>query len=205
MFASAAGVEFVVILGDLHHPRLDEGILIQHLVLHPGAGLRQRPRQGESRPWPPMDQPSDFALQFVVSRAARLTDQQRELRRQLAASIDDAVHCIDQIFEMQVRLSAIGLAGEQIAGGLLLVDAGDLLRQECRPAILVIDAGEAQDHGGDFPALPLHDLFGLGLGIGIRPFWLDRPILVDRLAALARGVDQQRARKDKLLDLEAPA
>src|SRR3546814_5980729 len=69
---------------------------------------------------------------------------------------------------MQVRLPGRRVAGIDVADELPLVDVGDLLRQEGRPASLVIDAGRAQDHDRDLAMLRGEQGFRVRLGLRIR-------------------------------------
>ncbi|MCE3257612.1 MAG: hypothetical protein K0Q64_1695, partial [Nitrobacter vulgaris] len=59
-----------------------------------------------------------------------------------------------------------------------LEDAGDLLGDERRPAILVIDPGKAEDHRADVSAFRCDKSFRFGFGLRIGPRWIERRILV---------------------------
>src|SRR5215207_11116232 len=93
-----------------------------------------------------------------------------------------------------------GIAGKQVAGGLTLVDTGDLLREECSAAALIIDPRRTQDHGWDRASLGPDHLLRFDLRLRVGPFGVDRPVFGDRPSRLRRGMDEQGAREYKLLD-----
>lgn len=100
-----------------------------------------------------------------------------------------------------------GLADEhrarvEIALRIALVDARDLVRERRNEVLLVINAGEPQEHIRYVPVLGADHLLGCGLGLGIFPCRCDRLTLVDMLAWPAGSMDQHGARVDELLDLE---
>ena len=84
-------------------------------------------------------------LHLLVGGRLLLADQEHRLVGQLRAAVDRAHDRVDQVVAVQVGLAAGDVAGEQVGGRQPLEDARDLLGDEGGPAVLVIDAGEAQD------------------------------------------------------------
>jgi len=196
----AADVELIVIIGDLDHPGADEGIVRKHLVLDPGPCLDQGLGQGHDRPGLSMHEFSDAPLQRLVAWRLGLPEKKGDLGRQILPPVHDTLDRVDQVFEMQRRLAVRRIAGEEIARGLALVDAGDLLGKESGTAALVIDASRAQDHDRNRVALRSKQPFRLDLGLRIGPFGLERPVLRDRPSRSRGSVDEHRAGKDELFD-----
>ena len=142
----ARDVDLVVIVGVLDHPRLDVGVLVEHLRLDPCSCLGEALRKGERAPVLAVDEAPYAFLHFFVGRRFFLADQKDRLVGKLRAPIHGAHDGVDKIFLVQVRLSAADVPGEQIGCRQPLEDAGDLLGNECRAAILVVDPGKPEDH-----------------------------------------------------------
>jgi hypothetical protein len=203
--AGARDVERIVVVRAIDHPRLDERLLAGEVIQHPGARLRQRRQRGgdlDGLHRLAVDQPRERVLELVVAQRLRLAEQQRELRWQLRASLDDPFDGVDEIVHVQESLAVRRRARVEPTGEVALADALDLLRQRDRVTEIVVDAGDAQQHGRNVAALVTNELLGPDLRCRIRPGRLDRPILVDELAGLGRPVHEHRAREDELLDLK---
>ena len=187
------------------HPRLDETLLSRYVVQHPGARFRDRRQHARDLDrllTGAADQARDGVLQLVVSERFGLAEQQRHLRRKLAAALHDLLDGVDQVVHVQERLAVRGRPGVDPAGQVLLGDPLNLLRQRYRMREVVIDAGDAQEHGPDVAPLVMDELFGPHFRLGVGPRGLDRRIFRDELARLDRTVDEHRAREDELLDLK---
>ena len=202
--AGAADVELIMVVGDLDHPGPDEGIVRKHLLLHPGARLDQGLGQRHHRPGFAMHELADAPLQGFVAGRLGFPEEKGDLSRQVAPPVHHALDRIDEIVEVQRRLAVRGVAGEQVAGGLTLVDAGDLLGEEGGAAALVVDAGRPQDHDGDQTVLGPNQLFRLDLRLRVGPLGFERPVLGDRPSRLRGGVNEHRAREHELLDFVEP-
>jgi hypothetical protein len=141
-----------VVVGDRGHPGPDERIVRKHLVLNPGACFDQGLGQRHHRPGFAMHKFADAPLQRFVAWRLGLPEEKDDLGRQIATSIYDAFDRVDEVVEMQRGLAVRRVAGEQVACGLALEDAGDLLGEKSGAAALVIDAGRPQDHDRDLSA-----------------------------------------------------
>ena len=117
-----------MIVGTIHHPGTNKGIpFVEHLVFEPGAGLCDR--LGDLPAWPflVVDQPAQHALELAEAQRFSFTQQQRQLRRQVLASFNDAEQRLGEIVEVEVRLAGVEITGIDGADQLTLVDACDLL------------------------------------------------------------------------------
>ena len=106
----ARDVDLVVIVGVLDHPRLDVGVLVEHLRLDPCSGLGDALRQGERAPVLAVDEAPDAFLHLFVGRRLFLADQKDRLVGKLRAPIHGAHDGVDKIVLVQVRLSAADVA-----------------------------------------------------------------------------------------------
>ena len=202
--AGAADVELIMVVGNLDHPGPDEGIVRKHLLLHPGARLDQRLGQRHYRPGLAMHELADAPLQGFVAGRLGFPEEKGDLSRQVAPPVHHALDRIDEIIKVQRRLAVRGVSGEQVAGGLALVDAGDLLGKKRGAAALVVDPGRPQDHDGDQTVLGSNQLFRLDLRLRVGPLGFERPVLGDRPSWLRGGVNEHRTRKHELLDFVEP-
>ena len=104
---------------------------------------------------------------------------------------------------MQIRLAAFEIASEEIGRRPPFEDARDLLCDEGRAAVLVIDAGEPENDGLYVAALAADQSFGFHLRFWVGPRRIERRILVDPDSLFRAGrVDEQGAGEDELLGLQ---
>jgi hypothetical protein len=126
--AGASDVELVMIVGEVDHPRLHEGVLVEGILLHPGARLSDRLRHRTHGPGLAVDQPADAPLEVFIARGLLLPEQDRALLGQAVAAHDDPLDSVSKIFQMEIRLSPGGVARKQVPQGLTLVNPRNLLR-----------------------------------------------------------------------------
>jgi hypothetical protein len=106
---------------------------------------------------------------------------------------------------MDEGLAMARVAGEEVALHRLLVDAADVLGDGKGVAGIVVDAGDAQDQGGNRSALLPDHLFRLDLGARVVPRRIRRRRFGDRpLFLVHRLHDEQAAREDELLHGKRP-
>ena len=148
---------------------------------------------------------AELVLERVVADRVGLADQDLGFGRQLVAAVDGAAEGVEHVLAVEHRLADERGARIEMALEVALVDARDLLGERRHRRVLVVDAGEAQQHVGDLPVLGADHLLGRRLRFRIGPAGLDRLTLVDALARLAGRVHEHRARIDELLDLEVAA
>ena len=199
--AGARDVEGVVVVGPIDHPRLDE-LLPGEKAMRPGARLGDQPGDALRLRGLLVQQAHERVLQLVVAERVRFADQDRGLRRQLRAPRDGALDGVDHVVQVDEGLTVRGLAGVEMPGELPLVDALHLVRERRRVADVVVDTGEAQDHGGDAVALLPDQRLGADLRLGVGPGRPERPVLVDELSRLARFVHEHGAGENELVDFE---
>ena len=84
-----------MVVGDVHHPRLDEGVGARNEGSKPGAKLRNRLGNTIGSPFVTVKSAADAALKFVVTQRIRLTDEEGRDRWELVA----VVHSEDQGFD----------------------------------------------------------------------------------------------------------
>ena len=202
-FASARNINLVVVVGVLDHPRLDVGVLVQHLGLEPRSSFGQTLRQRQRSPFLVVNEPSDPLLHLLVGKRLLLADQQHRLVGKLRAAVDGSDHCVDEIVPVQIGLAAFEIAREEIGRRPPFEDARDLLCDEGRAAVLVIDAGEPENDGLYVAALAADQSFGFHLRFWVGPRRIERRILVDPHSLFrTRSVDEQGAGEDELLGFQ---
>jgi hypothetical protein len=195
-----------MVVGAVNHPRLDERVRAGQFLHYPRARLcqrRERARHFQGLPLVPVDQARERVLELVVDERLGLAQQQRQLGRQRGAALDHPRNGVHQIVQMHERLSVRPAAGIEPARQLPLRDALNVMRQRNRVAEIVVDAGDAQEHGRNLTALLPDESLGENLRRRVRPCWLQRPVFIDELPRLSRAMHEHGAREDKLLDLEA--
>jgi hypothetical protein len=201
--ACTAGIKGVVVVRDLYHPGPDERVLAEHIVLEPGSSLHERLGKGPGGPRLAVQQPADAPLQLAIGGRLLLPEEEDGLDGQAVTPLDHPLDRVHEVVEVEVRLAVRGVARKQVAERRALVDAGDLLRQEGRPAGVVVDPSRAENHDRDRPALGPDQALGLNLRLRVGPFRRQRPVLVDPLPRLAGCMHQHGAREHELADLEA--
>ena len=145
------------------HPRLDEPPLSGDVVQHPGARLREGRQRGGDRDGlraGAADQARDGVLQLVIAERLRLAEEERDLRRKCGPALHDALDGVHQVIHVHEGLAVRGRAGVEPTREVTLVDALDLVRQRDRVAPVVVDAGDAQQHGRDIASLVADELLG---------------------------------------------
>ena len=195
-----------MVVGAVDHPRHDEPLLSGQVGQHPGARLRQGRQRGGDRDGfhaGTADQARDGVLQLVVAEHLRLAEEERKLRRKCGPALHDALDGVHQVIHVHEGLAVRRRAGVEPAGEVTLIDALDLVRQRDRVAQVVVDAGDAQQHGRDVASLVADELLGPDLRRRVRPGRLERPVFREELARLPRPVHEHRAREDELLHPEA--
>ncbi len=150
-----------------------------------------------------MELAADDVLHVLVAERVGLADQERQLCRQIAPPLDQPGHGFGEVVEMEERLVRAKHPGIEMSRQAMLVDARDLLGDERRMAVIVVDAGEPEEGDGDGAMLLTEQPLGPDLRFRIGPGRLDRRILVDRLVRpIGRPVHQHGAGEGELLDLE---
>lgn len=144
-----------------------------------------------------VDQIADAQLHLMIGGGLLLADQEGGFVGQCGATVDCPHDGVDEIVAVQIWLPVGDVAREQIGGRPPLKDSGDLLGDEGRPAILVIDAGKAEDGNLDVATVLVEQRRGVDLGLGIGPAWVDRRLFVDHAFFGARSVHQHRAGRNK--------
>src|SRR5436309_11773021 len=69
-------------------------------------------------------------------------------------------------------------------------------------AVVVVHAGDAKGDDGNSSAFTPNQILGGDFRPWIIPLWIERPVLVDALAGFAGCMNEHRAGKDELLDVE---
>ena len=110
-----------------------------------------------------------------------------------------------EVFEVHQGLSAGGIAWEDVAFELLLVDPRNLLRNGQGMALLIVDTRDAQDHCRNRSALLTDDFFGAELGLRIRPCGPGRRLLRQEFSLVRRLHHEQTAGEDELLEVKVLA
>ena len=199
----AADIEDIMVVARLDHPRLDFAVLAQKLVLHPGTCLGDRLWNPKRVPALPAQRAADDVLDFGIAKRFRLADEQRQFDRQLIPAVDQPRDRIGQILEMDEGLTSAEHARIKVRGQPVLIDPGDLLRDEGLMAFVLIDTGDPQKDDRDAPMTLTEHRLGTHLGFGVGPARVDRRLFSDALVrAVGRPVDEHRAGKDELPDLE---
>ncbi len=149
-----------------------------------------------------MDQSSKRSLDFFEAHDVGLAEQQRQFRRKIVTTLDQAQQCVGQVVEMQEWLARRQVPGIHVGDKLAFVDARDLMAQERRVPKIVVDARRTQQHDGNVVVLFQYHLLGTQLG---RP--VGKPVvpwrrLVDTPAVAGRRMCQQRAHEDELIDFK---
>ncbi len=121
-------VELIVVIRKVDHPWPYERLLLQDLVFDPRSRFCQRLRDFLRFPVLAVQQSSDCALDFVVAQRLRLSDKQWQVRRQLLPLPDEPHKRFPRIGEVHKRLSALDVAGVEMAEELPFINARDLLR-----------------------------------------------------------------------------
>ena len=150
-----------------------------------------------------VNQPQKCVLQFVVAQCLRFAEEDRRLRRQLSATIDNALDGVQQVILVQKGLAVRGLARIQMTGKLPLIDALHLVRQRGRVAVIVVDTSDTKQHGGNIAAFRADERFGLYLRFRVGPGRPYRRVLGEEYARLARPVHEHGAGENKLRNFEA--
>ncbi len=150
-----------------------------------------------------MNEAPELLLELAVAEGLRLSNQQRQLRIQPAASLERVLDRVDQVRQVHDRLAAArDVAREGMARGLALVDALDVVSQRNRVAHIVVDARDPQQHDGHVSPLLPQELLGPDLRARVVPLWVERRIFGDRVPRLRRRVHEDRAGEDELFHLE---
>ena len=198
----ARDVEFVVVVRNVNHPRLDEGILVEDLALDPSSGPGQRLRNRPRLPILVVNEPRHLALNLVKAECLRLSQKQRQLRRQILAPLHDREQRVGQVVQMQKRLPCVEIARIDVADELALVYPRDLPGQERRMAHVIVDAGRTDHDSGDgLPLFPDQRL-GANLRFPIGQLRVERPVRVNRFSLPPGRMHQHRAGENELFDLE---
>jgi hypothetical protein len=130
-----------VVVGNIDHPGSNEGILAEEILLHPGPRLGEGFGDLACLPDLAMQQPSDLGLKIAVANDIRLAEKQRLLQGERVASVDQARDRVEEVVQVEKGLPGLQIAGIDVAGGIPLVDAHNLVGEKGVAAEAVIDAG----------------------------------------------------------------
>src|SRR5712691_7515561 len=95
--AGASDVQLEVIIREIDHPRLDEGVLKGHRVFEPRTGLREWLRDLPRLPFLVVNEPAEHSLEGVVAQRLRFAEEQCRRPRQLVSALDREEQRLDEI------------------------------------------------------------------------------------------------------------
>ena len=75
--AGSGNIDRIVIVGDVNHPRPDEGLLAKHIRLDPGSRLGEWLRYLPCLPLAAAEQSPDLRLQLAVTHDLGLAEEER--------------------------------------------------------------------------------------------------------------------------------
>src|SRR5713101_7401814 len=84
----AADIQRVMIVGQVDHPRFDEGLLTRDVIVDPRARFGHGLRDLRRLPLLSVDETTDRPLDVVVTQSLLFPDEQDEFRLQLVSSLD---------------------------------------------------------------------------------------------------------------------
>src|SRR5262249_50089605 len=157
----AADVDGIVVVGDVNHPRANEGILAENIVLNPCAGLGENLRNSPCLPRLAANKAADLGLQNAIAHDLRLPEQQGELRGELLAPLDQPRYGVSQIIKMQEGLPGPQVTWIEMAGRIFLVNSGDLIGEKGVAAKVVVDARRTNIDDRDRTVLLVNQMLGL--------------------------------------------
>ena len=134
-----------MIVGQVDHPRLDEGLLTREVILDPCAGLGHGLRDLGRLPLLSVDETTDRPLDVVVTQCLLFTDEQNEFGRQLLSSLDGQSQGFHDVIQMNERLAMRDVTRKDPTGQSALVNALDLVGEWNGMAAIGIDASDAED------------------------------------------------------------
>ena len=201
-FPRIAEIEFVVVVRNVHHPRPDESLFAKHFVFDPGAGLGEALRHRARRPVLIVDQASKRLLQFAIGHHVIFAEKNRPFTGKLAPPVDDALDPVEQILKVQIWLSGVEVTGIDAGARPFFVNARDLLGKKRRMAFIVVYARRPHEDRMDVATLLADQLLGADFRFAVGQIRVQRRSLVDQPAAPDGGMDQHRADKHELVDIE---
>ena len=155
-----ADVECVVVVGKIDHPGLDERLCAGHMSLEPGCGLRERFRNGLRLPFLTVNELRKGALQIVVGRGVRLTDQERFVRADPSACFHRLDQRLDDVLQVNECLSVRDVARKHFARERALEDALDLVGEQDRMAVVFVHAGHTKRDDGNSSVFSPNQILG---------------------------------------------
>jgi hypothetical protein len=185
------------------HERMN-GVLAEGILLaRPGADLGEQRRNLERPPRLAVECAGDDVLQFAVADGVGFADEHWVALRQSVTPLDHPHEGVHGVVDVHEGLTDVGIGRIEVARRPFAVDALDLVGDRGRVAVLVVGAGDANDHlrARDVAMLVDHR-FGPHLRRRVRPRLDDRVALVDLLAGFGGLVDQHRRREHELFDVE---
>ena len=195
-------IQLIVIAGNIHHPRANEGIFAEDPVFCPSPQFRRLSRNVPCHPILVVQLTRNQPLQFAEGDGFRLPQQNGKDIRQGLAAIDNTFNGIEQVVEVQERLPACEVPRVDLSAHPFLVDARDLLSEKGGMALIVVNPGRSQENEFLVSLLLMQHRFCADFRGAVGKFGIERRVFVYRVSGGGRGMGQHGGGENELFQLK---